>query len=117
QGRPAGHPRRAQGGRGSLCASHQRRVDPMVDSSDLDRTRAPGDGEEILLASNAPLPLDSGREVWIVEAGTAEVFAVPDHGEGPRTHLWTATAGQLLCSLDPERSGGGLGLLAVGHPG
>jgi NHLM bacteriocin system ABC transporter ATP-binding protein len=73
--------------------------------------------DEIQLAGNTPLPLDSGREVWRVEEGTVEVFAVPRDSPGPRTHLWTATAGQILCGLDPERDGHGLGLLAVGHPG
>jgi len=73
--------------------------------------------EEIQLAGNSPLPLDSGREVWRVEAGTVEVFAVPRDSPGPRTHLWTAGAGQILCGLDPGRDGHGLGLLAVGHPG
>src|SRR5215210_2119028 len=88
----------------------------MLDSRDLDRTTARDTGE-IHLAGNAPLPLDSGRDVWLVEEGTVEVFAVPREGSGPRTHLWTATAGQMLCGLDPEKDGHGLGLLAVGHPG
>ncbi|HEX9944654.1 MAG TPA: NHLP bacteriocin export ABC transporter permease/ATPase subunit [Thermoanaerobaculia bacterium] len=87
-----------------------------MDSSDLERAMAQGD-EEIRLAGNAPLPLDSSREVWLVEEGTAEVFAVPRQAAGPRTHLWTATAGQMLCGLGPQRNGDGLGLLAVGRPG
>lgn len=72
-------------------------------------------GETLDLAGNAPLPLDSGRDVWLVEAGKVEVFAVPRQGEGTRTHLWTAEAGQALCGFDPD--GQSLGLLAVGHPG
>ncbi|HEV2844461.1 MAG TPA: ABC transporter transmembrane domain-containing protein, partial [Thermoanaerobaculia bacterium] len=55
--------------------------------------------------------------LWLVEEGRAEVFAVPKDGSGGRTHLWTAVAGQALCELGTERSGQGLSLLAVGHPG
>ncbi|HEV2853192.1 MAG TPA: NHLP bacteriocin export ABC transporter permease/ATPase subunit [Thermoanaerobaculia bacterium] len=73
--------------------------------------------EDLELAGNAPLPLDSGRDVWLVEEGTVEVFAVPRDASGPRTHLWTAQAGQMLCGLDREQDGHGFGLLAVGHPG
>jgi NHLM bacteriocin system ABC transporter ATP-binding protein len=73
--------------------------------------------EEIHLAGNAPLLLDSGSEVWLVEEGTAEVFAVPRRGDCPRTHLWTVGAGQMLCGFAPSAGGDGLGLLAVGHPG
>ena len=74
-----------------------------------------GHGEEIRLGANAPLPLDSGGAVWLVEEGTVEVFAVPRDGNGPRTHLCTAVRGQVVCeaSLDGSR----LGLLAVGHTG
>src|SRR5215203_1950074 len=73
--------------------------------------------EALELTGNAPLPLDSGRDVWMIETGTVEVFAVPRGESGPRTHLWTASAGQILCGLDGARDGHGLGLLAVGHPG
>ena len=73
--------------------------------------------DEIRLAGNAPLSLDSGLEVWLVEAGTAEVFAVPRQGDGARTHLWTAMAGQMLCGLEPGAEPDGFGLLAVGRPG
>jgi NHLM bacteriocin system ABC transporter ATP-binding protein len=74
--------------------------------------------EDLELAGNAPLPLDSGRDVWLVEEGTVEVFAVPRDASGPRTHLWTASGGQVLCGLNGEQQNGhGLSLLAVGHPG
>jgi NHLM bacteriocin system ABC transporter ATP-binding protein len=73
--------------------------------------------EEVLLAGNAPLALDSGPDLWLVEEGTVEVFAVPRHGSGPRTHLTTAIAGQLLCSSESGVDGHDLGVLAVGHPG
>ncbi|HKV11786.1 MAG TPA: NHLP bacteriocin export ABC transporter permease/ATPase subunit [Thermoanaerobaculia bacterium] len=63
--------------------------------------------DEIPLAGNAPLLLDEPRQLWVVEEGTVEVFAVL-RGGGPRTHLATVAAGELLW---------GPGLLAVGHAG
>jgi len=80
--------------------------------------RGPG---EVRLAGNAPLALDASETVWIVEEGTAEVFAVVftgpavEEAAGPRTHLCTVAAGELLCGA--VRNPGGLGLLAVGHAG
>src|SRR5436309_9777833 len=74
---------------------------------------APG---EVPLAGNAPLPLDSAGDVWLVEEGMAEVFAVPRGESGPRVHLCTVGAGGILCGCDPA-GGHGLGLLAVGAPG
>lgn len=73
------------------------------------------EGEEIRVSGNSPLPLDSGREAWLVEEGTVEVFAVPAGAAGPRTHLCTIPAGGMLCGAEPE--GAELGLLAVGHGG
>src|SRR3954467_2315576 len=78
----------------------------------LDRARA--ESEEVPLAGNAPLLLDASPGIWIVETGAAEVFAVPREGEGPRTHLYSATAGQVLCGA---ANGTPLSLLAVGHAG
>src|SRR6478752_2063849 len=73
---------------------------------------------EVPLAGNAPLPLDSGSEIWLVEEGMAEVFAVPQGETGPRIHLSTVSAGGILCGFEPAEAGGhGLGLLAVGAPG
>ncbi|HEV7785927.1 MAG TPA: hypothetical protein VGQ28_11365, partial [Thermoanaerobaculia bacterium] len=70
------------------------------------------------LAGNAPLALDSAGDVWLVEEGTAEVFAVPRGESGPRIHLCTVGSGGVLCGVDPAPEGGhGLGLLAVGAPG
>ncbi|MFL6261293.1 MAG: NHLP bacteriocin export ABC transporter permease/ATPase subunit [Thermoanaerobaculia bacterium] len=76
--------------------------------------RALAESEAVPLAGNAPLRLGSSPGVWLVETGTAEVFAVPRDGEGPRTHLCSATAGQVLCGV-PD--GAPLGLLAAGHAG
>ena len=68
--------------------------------------------ETIPLSANAPLPLTEAG-VWIVEAGSADIFAVPP--DGVRTHLHTVGPGQILCGTDMD--GHGLGLLAVGAPG
>ncbi|HYG62733.1 MAG TPA: hypothetical protein VEL74_09135, partial [Thermoanaerobaculia bacterium] len=73
------------------------------------------EAEPLALAGNAPLSLDSADSVCFVEEGTVEVFAVPLDGSGPRTHLCTVPAGQLLCGAEPD--GNGLGFLAVGHTG
>ena len=75
------------------------------------------ESDEVRLAGNAPLVLDSDREVWLVEEGRTEIFAVSRQGAGPRIHLSTVNAGQLLCGFAPVAGGGGFGLLAVGHPG
>ena len=74
---------------------------------------------EVRLAGNSPLALDSAADVWLVESGTVEVFAVPRGDFGPRTHLVTVPMGGLLCGFDPgdEESDHGLGLLAVGTSG
>ncbi|HEV7507456.1 MAG TPA: NHLP bacteriocin export ABC transporter permease/ATPase subunit [Thermoanaerobaculia bacterium] len=73
---------------------------------------------EVPLAGNAPLLLDSGGEVWLIEEGMAEVFAVPRGETGPRIHLSTVSAGGILCGYEPaQASSHGLGLLAVGAPG
>src|SRR4051794_23348501 len=78
----------------------------------LDRARA--ESAEVPLAGNAPLLLDASPGVWLVETGAAEVFAVPREGDGPRTHLCSAAAGQVLCGA---ANGAPLSLLAVGHAG
>src|SRR6185312_11994750 len=73
---------------------------------------------EVPLAGNAPLPLDSGGEIWLIEEGMAEVFAVPQGKTGPRIHLSTVAVGGILCGFEPVETGGhGMGLLAVGAPG
>ena len=86
----------------------------MAMADPLDRALA--ESEEVPLAGNAPLRLD-GPAVWFIAAGSAEVFAVPETGEGPRTHLCSAAAGQVLCGTRPDGDGARLGLLAVGHAG
>ncbi|HTG33396.1 MAG TPA: NHLP bacteriocin export ABC transporter permease/ATPase subunit [Thermoanaerobaculia bacterium] len=80
--------------------------------SALDRALA--ESEEVRLAGNAPLRLDATPEVWYVEAGSAEVFAVPGGREGPRVHLCSVAPGQLLCGFQEAAASS---LLAVGHAG
>src|SRR6185295_4853225 len=112
QGRATRYPRRAESARRALCPSDQRGVNVMEPRGHA----TAAEGDELQLAGNAPLSLDAARQLWLVEEGRAEVFAVPRHGSGSRIHLWTATAGQMLCGFAPL-DGDGLGLLAVGHPG
>src|ERR1700760_1521183 len=76
--------------------------------------RALTEGEAVLLPGNAPLRLGPSPAVWLVETGTAEVFAVLRDGEGPRIHLCTAAAGQGLWGAG---AGSPLSRLAVGHSG
>lgn len=78
-------------------------------------------GEEIETGGNAPFSLSVAGMVgpaWLLLEGTVELFAAPryeDGSWGPRTHLATATAGQMLFgSPAPE---GGLCFLAVGRRG
>ncbi|HEX3126399.1 MAG TPA: hypothetical protein VH394_03645, partial [Thermoanaerobaculia bacterium] len=68
--------------------------------------------ETLPLPANAPLPLNEDG-MWIVESGSADVFAVPP--DGVRTHLLTVGPGQILCGTDAN--GHRLGLLAVGSAG
>ncbi|MEA2562618.1 MAG: hypothetical protein QOH06_4122 [Acidobacteriota bacterium] len=74
------------------------------------------DSDEVLLAGNAPLLLEGARELYIVQEGTVEVFAVARGGSGSRVHLCTVPTGELLCAFPPGE-GSGAGLLAVGHSG
>ncbi len=76
--------------------------------------RALAESDEVRLAGNAPLHLAASPEVWFVEAGSAEVFAMPGGGEGPRIHLCSVASGQLLCGFQEVAASG---LLAVGHAG
>ncbi len=82
-----------------------------------DHAAASREDDELRLAGNAPLTLETDRQLWLVEEGRTEIFAVSLLGAGPRIHLWTAAAGQLLCGFAPGADGDGFGLLAVGHPG
>ncbi len=84
--------------------------------TDLERALAK-DADEVQLAGNAPLALDSSGAVWFVEEGRVEVFAVPLGAHQARTHLCTVEPGQALCGIEPGRDGHGLTFLAAGHAG
>jgi len=72
------------------------------------------------MTASSPLDLSATRDVWWVEEGTVEIFAVPRSSAGARIHLCTIAAGGALCGVDAEARGERpveLGLLAVGLPG
>lgn len=49
------------------------------------------------IGGNRPLRLDTETSVWLVESGRVEIFAVCGAaGEGPRIHLSTAFAGEMI---------------------
>ncbi len=82
------------------------------------------EAEEIEVGGNLPFRMASTEEAWFLAAGKVEVFAVRlDAGgdPGPRTHLLTAQAGQMIfgagVGAPGDGLGGGLGLLGVGLPG
>ncbi len=71
------------------------------------------------LAGNHPLLLDDPTAVWLVQAGSAHVFAVrltDAQPAGARHYLFTAEPGEALFGVEP-RADVGVGLLAVGGPG
>jgi NHLM bacteriocin system ABC transporter ATP-binding protein len=86
------------------------------------------EAEEVEASGNLPFRLAPAETAWYVAAGKVEVFAVrPAEGgnpgnagnAGPRTHVLTARAGQMIFGLPPSDSAAdpGLALLAVGLPG
>jgi NHLM bacteriocin system ABC transporter ATP-binding protein len=81
------------------------------------------EGEEVEVGGNLPFRLAPADAAWFLAAGRIEVFAVrraADGGFGPRTHLLSATAGQVIFGAgegDGETGGDGMALLAVGMPG
>ena len=82
--------------------------------------RRSGFGEEIEASGNAQLSLETGEPAWLLLEGTVELFAAPRHEDGtwgPRTHLTTAIAGQMLFGSPAPAGPGRLGFLAVGRNG
>jgi NHLM bacteriocin system ABC transporter ATP-binding protein len=85
--------------------------------------------EALALTGSSPLRLDTSAALWLVESGQLELFAVEQEGPraepGARSHLATASAGQLLCGLaavhgsagaDGAGGAAGVGLVAVAAP-
>ena len=78
--------------------------------------------ETISLASareiqgSTPLLLDDPDELWVVEEGKVDVFAV-EADSGARRHLFSAGPGRALLGADPAWVGGTLRLIGVGIQG
>ncbi|HOV79579.1 MAG TPA: NHLP bacteriocin export ABC transporter permease/ATPase subunit [Bacillota bacterium] len=68
-------------------------------------------------SGSRPFLLAGPDAAWIVRGGPADIFAVDvrdGQPAGRREHLFRAEPGSILFSLDPERYGKGIGLVAVG---
>lgn len=77
------------------------------------------DGRPREAGGNAPLLLEDPDEVWWVEEGRVDVFAVDvvdDRAQGPRDYLFTVEEGRLLFGMEPPWAAE-MGLLAVGNVG
>lgn len=56
------------------------------------------------IGGNRPLRLEAEASVWLIERGQVEIFAVRTGStEGPRIHLTTITAGEMLFGVRPPR--------------
>lgn len=91
----------------------------MTTSTPIDRTSHPLlAGERLALGGDRPFLLESD-DVWLVAAGSVDVFAVRlgEHGAvGPRTHLVRVEQGQAMFGR-ARAEGDRWGLLAVGSSG
>ena len=75
------------------------------------------EAERLAVSAREPFQLDDPTLAWLVETGTVEMFAVParDGGSaGPRSHLFTATAGDLLFGLGAGPGDDAVALVGVG---
>lgn len=73
------------------------------------------DDDGVRPLGSSPLALDGADGAFLVEKGSVDVFAVPssDGRRGPRRHLFSAEAGDLLPAA-PRPKGASFGLIAVG---
>lgn len=72
------------------------------------------------LAGNAPFLLDDSDSLWLVEAGSVDIFSFAvfnGNRRGPRRHLWSVDPGGALLSFLGQADGGAHRLLAVCTPG
>ncbi|MGE3803932.1 MAG: NHLP bacteriocin export ABC transporter permease/ATPase subunit [Gemmataceae bacterium] len=72
------------------------------------------------LSANTPLLLDDPGSVWLIRAGSADVFAVPylrKESGGPRRHLFRAEKGQALFGCDLSEAQPAVALIVLGMPG
>ena len=97
-----------------------------MDAADIDRLRASHDlaGEEVHSDAREPLWITGSADVWIVLAGTVDLFHVEaaGHGAGRRHHLLRLFPGAAMFGsraglADPTAEDMPGGLLAVGHDG
>src|SRR5690349_7246649 len=82
---------------------------------DGERPRIEDHGHAVVVARNAPVALHDSDRVWIVAAGSVDIFAVGLQGDtaaGPLRHLFRAEAGQALFGVRRGSGMGGVGLLA-----
>ncbi|MCC6131513.1 MAG: NHLP bacteriocin export ABC transporter permease/ATPase subunit [Acidobacteria bacterium] len=72
-------------------------------------------------AANAPIRLDSPDDVYIVEAGSVDIFSVPSDADGApvgaRRFLWTIEEGEILLGFDRPPVGTGHVFVGVCSPG
>lgn len=69
------------------------------------------------LEGNAALLLDDPDAVWVVYAGTVDIFSVRQeggHASAPRRHVARLEPGQLFFGMDLATNGQGMSLLATG---
>lgn len=75
--------------------------------------------DRIEVGSDRPIEL-AGDDVWLVDAGAIDVFAVPRTNgvlRGPRTHLFRVQPGRALFGLGAALASAPYGLLAIGAMG
>src|SRR5579875_294348 len=77
-------------------------------------------GTAFLLEGNVPLLLDGANLAWVVQTGSAEVFAVDlvdGRQAGPRRHVFSAERGCILFGSELQHRGAEVALIAVGLAG
>jgi len=93
---------------------------PDGDTVAITRAVKRDDGVIRQLEGNTPLLLDDPGDVWLVESGSVELFAVSVAGGeavGTRHHVASAATDAVLFGVDRGGAGVELGLLAVGAVG
>jgi ATP-binding cassette subfamily C protein len=79
-----------------------------------------GEGTVQQVDGSTPVLLANPDDVWLVEEGLVQVFAVAvvdGRAVGARSHILTVPAGCCMLGMDVESFGGGHGFLAVGGVG
>jgi ATP-binding cassette subfamily C protein len=79
-----------------------------------------GEGTAQEIDGSRPILLTDADDLWVVEAGLVQVFAVAiadGRAVGARSHFLTVPAGCCMLGMDVSGFGGGHGFLAVGGVG